>query len=144
MPHLQAAVCVSGANMAHQVHSLLGDDTCTSRVCGMHPRVANLLRAAAKGKEEASVIPAVAQRVGSRLEALVGPGKWAVWVGPVMGKPYAILPDDSDLHGCAVVVALMVDIIDIDSKQATIVAHSVDGDLSKRIFDSLYKADFSA
>ncbi|CAJ1416073.1 unnamed protein product [Effrenium voratum] len=115
-----------GSGMTFTVSDLLSDMEWEHRTCGMHRSLLSLVRLATEALPDTDP----AEELCRQLLALL-PGDAAVMLSPAMGRPYAVAVSGEP----KVVVWLLPDPTDVDSKQTTFVK----GENQDEVFEKLYK-----
>eukprot|EP00696_Hemimastix_kukwesjijk_P015447 gnl/Hemi2/3651_TR1274_c0_g1_i1.p1 gnl/Hemi2/3651_TR1274_c0_g1~~gnl/Hemi2/3651_TR1274_c0_g1_i1.p1 ORF type:complete len:168 (+),score=53.79 gnl/Hemi2/3651_TR1274_c0_g1_i1:45-506(+) len=117
---------------------LLSSPAYEHRICGMHPAVAEAVRGGRRvAGEGARVCAAVALRLQNIVTSVHAGASSGVATGSAMGTWDSLSQGDED-----VVVYLLSDPTNVDSKQITFVKTALPGPTQMALYAALYKVNF--
>eukprot|EP00300_Choanocystis_sp_HF-7_P040641 c7137_g1_i1.p1 GENE.c7137_g1_i1~~c7137_g1_i1.p1 ORF type:complete len:128 (-),score=18.96 c7137_g1_i1:30-413(-) len=110
------------------------------RICGMSAPLAQELRNRLREtRDNPAQLQSWAESVYQSLKNIVGPLRLVATFGSPVRDTFILPEHSSPVQECDVLVSLMTDPTDIDSKQATCISGRVPLQDKERIFNSLYK-----
>jgi len=124
------------SHTAQEFFSVCADIT-DHKICGMYVDCAEYIRAHRNDERELSnMIDAVQNCVDPTISL-------GVFIGPVVGKQWACRLS-TDIKNLDVIICLLSDITNIDSKQVTFISNRLPAEEKDKLWDALYKKNFLA